>query len=258
MVGNHHDETENAVTFGSVDRPLLRLPLPELSGYLNLDHQESNFRSVAFEHHAQATRIWFRFLTLFDQAIQEQAKIPFEPGQYHENELRYQLFAVSTGSAKLAFDGILAGHYAQSFMIIRHMLETWLRVVHIRHYPAEAIKWYEGSDDRPTTKVKTLVTLIRRSETNTGKRTRLQQVRDNIETFDDMAHPFVYTMIQTQTESGNQIQFGANYDEGLCSQALHHGAGAMQLLLEEWHVTFPLSNPWQDDYESTVRDLHLS
>lgn len=258
MVVDDHNRSENTSTIGSVVRPVMRLPLPELSGYLNLDGQESKFRSVAFDHHAEAARLWFRFLALLDQAIQEQARTPFEVGQYHENELRYQLFAVSAGSAKLAFDGILAGYYAQSFMIIRHMLETWLRVVHIGLYPAEAVKWYAESDGQPSTRVKTLVSLIRQRVTNPQQRATLHMVRENIETLDDMAHPYIYTMLQTQTESGNQIQFGANYNQGLCRQALHHGAGAMQLLLEQWDVAFPLSRQWKDSFESTVRDLHSS
>jgi hypothetical protein len=51
-----------------------------------------------------------------------------------------QFIAVASWSAKLVLDAGLAGYYAQAYGMVRHLIETWLRLEYIRMRPTEADK----------------------------------------------------------------------------------------------------------------------
>lgn len=250
---NRNEWQELAHTIGG---PVLDLPPDELAGYLAFDDEEQHFRSIAIRRHEALVRVWYKLLRLYHEAVLEQRKSPFETDPSHAEELRIQFIAVAGGTAKIVFDCALAGYYTQAFMMVRHLFETWVRMCFVRIRPDQANRWYDETSD-PTQKPpepKTMHSAIRKSMTQKDEELLLTRVLDTIKRMNTMSHPSHHTMLQTVVEDSGKIKIGGNYIPDMCRSALHEGASALRILLQEWAHSFPFSKVWRNKLAATIEE----
>lgn len=123
---------------------------PELlAGYLALEGIEERVMARSLDRHTPSVYLWYRLLTLYNQGIRGDHEFGGADDELPAWSLRLGLFTVGLGTSKLALDAALGGYYAQSFMLLRHLLESWVQVRYARLLPAEATRWYALPDGTP-------------------------------------------------------------------------------------------------------------
>ncbi|MDP9472571.1 MAG: hypothetical protein M3Q71_18220 [Chloroflexota bacterium] len=236
-------------------RPVLAASDELLVGYLVLEREERRYTEHALSQHGAMVAHWYRLLTLLWFAVESAAPPPDERPRSLDSLLRIQFIAAAAGTAKLVLDATLAGYYTQAFALIRHLLETWLRLEYLHARPDMAEHWYVGEDGRPPRPPGEGA--IRKEVYRAANGDRRQVINRVIQTIDKlnvMAHPSPHTLQQTIGVHPNQYNFGANYDAGLCVGALHEGQGALSLILAAFNQDAPQSEAWRDELRAAQTD----
>jgi hypothetical protein len=131
-------------------------PLPEgaphwTQGYRELDLSEERAVHFALEQLGDYAELWYRLIDLYVRGLRGVTIVEDEEAQ-KPWQARSELLGLALGNSKAALDMALAGYYSASYVLIRHLLETWEHVAFIRLEPDTAIAWYQQEGDRSTWK----------------------------------------------------------------------------------------------------------
>jgi hypothetical protein len=156
----------------------------------------------------------------------------------------------------MALDGAMAGYYSQCFGLIRHMIESFFQITFVRHFPAEAARWFERPGD-PANQLYELPydRIKRRIRRDSDEED--QNLIDHIDrVYQDMhkgAHPSSFLLGQTIGEIEGTIVVGASYKDAFAIRALDRGIAATYWLLGEMQHTEPMSDLWIIEFGAIFR-----
>ncbi len=254
------DTGDGVIPLLIANRPILKVADATMRGYRRLQDQEDAFRVETFIQHPELVGCWIHYLDLFDAAIETQNANPLDPDpptpeDDYALQLQTRLFALAGGTAKLLFDAACAGLYVQAYMLCRHLLETWVRIVYVMVQPEMADRWFDEKPDDPSHKPPSDTSMhrvIRKSPPTIDTGEVLNMVIENIRRCDKMAHPSEMTLEQTVSQQADRIQIGGNYSRKLAIGSLHEGAEAFRILLQAWERIAPQSDDWQQELAETI------
>lgn len=227
-----------------------------LAGYLTLEREERRFTAWAMARHADFVAVWYRFLCLFRSGFQNIGHEVPHPEFDTRTQLALQFIAASGGTVKLILDAGLAGYYAQSYALVRHLFETWLRLEYIALRPDMAERWFVGPEGEPPCPPNegTIHAHLRKN-TAGAQRQVVDMVINKLPTLNKMAHPSQFFLQQTVGAREGQFNIGANYDAELCVGVLHEGASGLRLILSAFNVVVPQPEWWREELRSSM-DAH--
>lgn len=235
-------------------RPLLPADEELLGGYLTLEREERRFSAFAITQHPDLVLAWYRYLTLLEQGVKNTNSTPTH-NFTTQHQMAVHLICVGAGTAKLILDAGLAGYYAQAITLIRHLFETWLRLIYVQLRPEMASTWFVGSkgqDAKPPGENKIHSYLMSHTKGDLKKTVRM--VIRNLQNFNLMAHPTHMTFQQTVGLQEGRFNVGANYDAELCVYVLHEGASALRLNLTTMQDFFPQPVEWLQEFRSIEQE----
>lgn len=252
-------ELQSLRALGHVDgRPLPELQESTLVGYHALETEERKFTAHALINHQEFVLAWHALLSAFHRAVVVKRLHNRGASTTLDHLLRLQFIAASVGTAKLVLDATLAGYYAQAFALVRHMLETWMRLEYLRLNPESATRWYVQDDGAPPCPPNE-GTVHRFLRSNAGNNRELyERVIKMIESLNVMAHPSQHTLQQTVGVHPTKINVGANYDPDLCAKALHEGGHALHRILEHFSLLSDLPGDWVQRIDEIGVSLRLA
>lgn len=238
-----------------VCKPVLRTSADIFSGYRRLHIQEAKYTDMALNVMPTETAVWYRYLTLLDQTMRREHESPFGPDSdaHVAWGLRLSLMSAAAATAKLALDATLAGYYSQGFALIRHLLETWLQMVYVRLNERGARQWFspDGTSPARQPSQNTVINGIKRLG---KKESRLLEnvaaAEQLLQRLNKGAHPSSLAVTQTDTNTPEFRQLGANFIPELFSETWSTGTVAIALLLHEIAATAPVDDKWWDEFHA--------
>lgn len=233
-------------------------PLPEgaphwTQGYRELDLSEQRVMHVALEHFSNYAELWYRLIDLYVRGLRGETRVEDEE-MWQPWEARSELLGLALGNSKAALDMALAGYYSGSYVLIRHLLETWEHVAFIRLEPDTAIAWYQQEGDCSTWKFEPgdnpRRKRLRREITLKG---HLKIVERFWKEMSNGAHPTGKGLVQTMGEGAGRHVLGANFHANMALLALDSGVYANLLLLKEINQLKPQDENWIQQVHDVIR-----
>ncbi len=234
-------------------KPLLPGPPDLIAGYRVLHDQEAKYAQIALREMPGAVAVWYRLLTLYDQAIRREHEFSGDDQDLPAWHLLLYLANVAGGTSKLVLDAALVGYYTQGFALVRHMLESWRQMVYVVIRPGEAHRWFKGPDGSNPREPRenTISNALLQHSTD---KDLVRQVNHTIKALRKSAHPSGLAFGQTQTGREGFAQFGANYQRELCVRLIDWGTFATLILLREVSRAVPVSDAWLAEWQAVAKE----
>jgi hypothetical protein len=231
-------------------------------GYRQFEGAEREIARRTDGHRHDRLLLWYRLLTLFDAAF---ARLEHATEDDYQNldelnplarELRLRLLAMAGGTSKMDLDGAMAGYYSQCFGLIRHMIESFFQIAFVRHFPEEAVRWFDqpgGPAGRlyvlPYDQVKRRV----RRDSDEEDQNLIDYIDQVFEDMHKGAHPSSILLGQMVGEVEGTIVVGASYKDEFAIRVLDRGIAATYWLLGEMQHTEPMSDLWKVEFGAIFR-----
>lgn len=105
-----------------------------MEAYHYLEQAESATRQLCRSRHSSDLLIWLRVLRLFSIGLNRDIDLPpaDEPEKRAAFVLRHDFLLIAATSSKMVLDAMMAGYYTQAACLIRHMIDTWRKLLFIR------------------------------------------------------------------------------------------------------------------------------
>jgi hypothetical protein len=232
-----------------------------MEAYHELELASDRVRQAAREDYMSAIIMWMRCLRLYREAFTRTYELPSEtlPEVSAAFFLRLEWIGLSGLTSKVALDNLLDGSYTQAYMLIRHMIDSWRRILFIRlSDPDDIWRWYPEHMvprvvlDRPDYRHREsvpnyrdeMLPLVTERGSERDKRA-FDKLGAGFLYLHEHAHPTLEGATQQRWGlSETQRAFGPHYSQEHLRRGLKWGLSATLLLLQELDALARQSDQW--------------
>lgn len=230
-------------------KPMLPGPESAYRGYYELEAIERHVAATTLAQHRDEVDLWYRLLTLHRTALDKEFRYDSREDEWMARSLCAQLIVLALAHSKAALDLLIVGYYSIAFAAIRHIIESWLYCQYVNVMPAEAAAFYApagGEDPTHQRKVKTVVAQLKKRARDKAEAEVFQQAYGSWEIMSSGSHPSGIGIIQTVASSGKHGVLGPTYSPSLARDGLHHGLGAVMVMVHEAADFMQLEPTWKN------------